>query len=78
VLTRISLDAAAERMLTQNGMDLSSVPAAGDIVYLQPTANLSTGGTAVDVTDTIHPDNRIMAERAILALGLDVGGVDFS
>jgi cyanophycin synthetase len=77
VLTRISLDGAAERMLTQNGMTISSVPTAGDIVYLQPTANLSTGGTAVDVTDVIHPDNRIMAERAILALGLDVGGVDF-
>jgi cyanophycin synthetase len=41
-------------------------PGAGEIVYLQPTANLSTGGTAVDVTDVIHPDNRVMAERAIL------------
>lgn len=77
VLTRISLDAAAERMLAQRGMDATSVPDDGDTVYLQPTANLSTGGTAVDVTDVIHPDNRTMAERSILALGLDVGGVDF-
>jgi cyanophycin synthetase len=77
VLTRISLDAAAENMLAQRDMTLGSVPADGDVVYLQPTANLSTGGTSVDVTDVIHPDNRIMAERAILALGLDVGGVDF-
>jgi cyanophycin synthetase len=77
VLTRISLDHAAERMLAQRDMTVDSVPEAGDVVYLQPTANLSTGGTAVDVTDVIHPDNRIMAERAILALGLDVGGVDF-
>ena len=77
VLTRISLDAAAERMLAQADMTADSVPAGGEIVYLQPTANLSTGGTAVDVTDVIHPDNKIMAERAILALGLDVGGVDF-
>ncbi len=77
VLTRISLDAAAERMLGQLDMTEESVPADGETVYLQPTANLSTGGTAVDVTDTIHPDNRAMAERAILALGLDVGGVDF-
>ncbi|MFK7829516.1 MAG: cyanophycin synthetase [Congregibacter sp.] len=77
VLTRISLDAAAERMLAQRGMHSGSVPKDGDAVYLQPTANLSTGGTAVDVTDEIHPDNKIMAERAILALGLDVGGVDF-
>ncbi|HJX20988.1 MAG TPA: Mur ligase family protein, partial [Steroidobacteraceae bacterium] len=41
------------------------------------TANLSTGGTATDVTDVIHPDNREMAERAVRAIGLDVGGVDF-
>lgn len=77
VLTRISLDAAAERMLAQRDMDAESIPEDGVEVYLQPTANLSTGGTAVDVTDVIHPDNKIMAERAILALGLDVGGVDF-
>ena len=41
------------------------------------TANLSTGGTAIDVTDIVHPDNREMAERAVQAIGLDVGGVDF-
>jgi cyanophycin synthetase len=77
VLTRISLDAQAERMLAERDMGTDSVPAEGEVVYLQPTANLSTGGSAVDVTDTIHPDNRDMAERAIAALGLDVGGVDF-
>ena len=47
------------------------------MVYLRKTANLSTGGTAIDVTDVIHPDNRLMAERAIRAVGLDIGGVDF-
>ncbi len=77
VLTRITLDGAAERMLEQAGYDADSVLGAGEIAYLQPTANLSTGGTSVDVTDVIHPDNKSMAERAILALGLDVGGVDF-
>ena len=41
------------------------------------TANLSTGGTAIDVTDLVHPDNAEMAVRAIRAIGLDVGGVDF-
>jgi cyanophycin synthetase len=46
-------------------------------VYLRSTANLSTGGTATDVTDSIHPDNRDMAVRAVRAIGLDVGGVDF-
>ena len=47
------------------------------MVFLRSTANLSTGGTATDVTDIIHPDNRDMAVRAIRAIGLDVGGVDF-
>ena len=50
---------------------------AGRAVYLRSTANLSTGGTATDVTDVIHPDNRDMAVRAVKAIGLDVGGVDF-
>jgi cyanophycin synthetase len=53
------------------------VPEEGRTVFLRSTANLSTGGTATDVTDVIHPDNREMAERAVRAIGLDVGGVDF-
>ena len=53
------------------------MPPEGEVVYLRKTANLSTGGTAIDVTDVIHPDNKLMAERAIRAVGLDIGGVDF-
>ena len=53
------------------------MPAAGEVVYLRSTGNLSTGGTAIDVTDVVHPDNREMAVRAVEAIGLDVGGVDF-
>ena len=77
VLTRLELDHQAERLLTKLGYDRSTVPPKGEIVYLRSTANLSTGGTAIDVTDTIHPDNREMAIRAIKAIGLDIGGVDF-
>ncbi len=77
VLTRLELDAQALKMLERIGMTPQSVPAAGQVVYLRSTANLSTGGTATDVTDVIHPDNRDMAVRAIRAVGLDVGGVDF-
>ncbi|MBS0376088.1 MAG: cyanophycin synthetase [Proteobacteria bacterium] len=77
VLTRLELDAQAEAMLAKAGLTPGSVPAAGQVVYLRSTANLSTGGTATDVTDVIHPDNREMAERAVRAIGLDVGGVDF-
>ena len=77
VLTRLVLDDQAAQMLAKAGLTASSVPAAGQVVYLRSTANLSTGGTATDVTDVIHPDNRDMAVRAIRAVGLDVGGVDF-
>jgi cyanophycin synthetase len=77
VLTRLELDEQADRLLAKRGYDRGTVPPEGEIVYLRATANLSTGGTAIDVTDVIHPDNRQMAVRAIRAIGLDVGGVDF-
>ncbi len=77
VLTRLEFDHQAERLLARLGYDRNSVPADGELVYLRSTANLSTGGTAIDVTDIIHPDNKEMAIRAISAIGLDVGGVDF-
>ena len=77
VLTRLELDPQAEKMLARVELTAESIPTAGQIVYLRSTANLSTGGTATDVTDIIHPDNREMAERAVRAIGLDVGGVDF-
>ena len=77
VLTRLELDAQAHKMLEKAQLTPRSVPAQGEIIYLRSTANLSTGGTATDVTDVIHPDNREMAERAVRAIGLDVGGVDF-
>jgi cyanophycin synthetase len=77
VLTRIDFDYQAERLLEEHGLTKESVPEAGQVVYLRTTANLSTGGTAEDVTDVVHPDNVEMAVRAISAIGLDVGGVDF-
>jgi cyanophycin synthetase len=77
VLTRIEFDHQAERLLAKLGYDRNTVPEDGEKVYLRSTANLSTGGTAQDVTDIIHPDNRDMAIRAIKAIGLDIGGVDF-
>ena len=77
VLTRLVLDAQADMMMARMGYTAESVPGVAEIVFLRSTANLSTGGTATDVTDIIHPDNRDMAVRAIRAIGLDVGGVDF-
>ncbi len=77
VLTRLEFDHQAERLLAKKEYSKATVPEKGEIVYLRSTANLSTGGTAIDVTDIMHPDNREMAIRAIKAVGLDIGGVDF-
>ena len=77
VLTRLNFDHQAETMLERKGYTRSSVPADGERVFLRSTGNLSTGGTATDLTDVVHPDNIEMATRAVRAIGLDVGGVDF-
>jgi cyanophycin synthetase len=77
VLTRLEMDDQAEKLLSQLGYDVHTVAPAGEVVFLRSTANLSTGGVAIDVTDIIHPDNVAMAERTINAIGLDIGGVDF-
>lgn len=77
VLTRLELDPQALRLLAAAGRAPETVLPAGEVFYLRSTGNLSTGGTAIDVTDLVHPDNREMAERATLAIGLDVCGVDF-
>jgi len=77
VLTRLELDREANLMMERVGYTADAVPKEGEVVFLRSTANLSTGGTATDVTDVIHPDNRDMAVRAVRAIGLDVGGVDF-
>ena len=77
VLTRLTFDHQAETMMARKGYTRESVPEAGEEVFLRSTGNLSTGGTATDVTDVVHPDNVEMAVRAVKSIGLDVGGVDF-
>lgn len=77
VLTRLELDSQAMRLLEEAGYNENTVLDQGQLFYLRSTANLSTGGTSIDVTDIVHPDNRDMAVRAIKAIGLDIGGVDF-
>ena len=77
VLTRLELDEQAHRLLEIAGPPPRPCSRTGEVFYLRSTGNLSTGGTAIDKTDVIHYDNRMMAERAVKAIGLDVGGVDF-
>lgn len=76
VMTRITIGAQAEKLLAHAGYTLDTVLPEGERFYLAPTGNMSTGGTAVDVTDIIHPDNREYCRRAALVIGLDVAGID--
>jgi cyanophycin synthetase len=76
VLTEITIDRDSLDLLQKLNYTLSSVPADGEIVYLKSTANLSTGGTSIDVTDMVHPENIFIAERISRVIGLDVCGID--
>lgn len=76
VLTRIRLDASAELTLSKQGCTWDSVPAVGEVVYLRDNSNLSTGGTATDITDEVHSDNAAVAVLAAETIGLDIAGVD--
>lgn len=76
LLTKITLDSDSDRLLAMQSLSTDSIPAEGQRVMLKSTANLSTGGTATDVTDEIHPENRFMAERIAATIGLDICGID--
>lgn len=75
-LTQIKVDQFTEDMLVKEGLSLESVLPEGQELHLKPTANLSTGGTATDVTDLVHPDNIFMCERIARIIGLDICGID--
>ncbi|MDX2270800.1 MAG: cyanophycin synthetase [Cyanobacteriota bacterium] len=76
VLTQISVDDMTTRILERKGYTLDTVLPVGEHCTLKSTANLSTGGVAVDCTDIIHPYNIFIAERAAQIVGLDVAGID--
>jgi cyanophycin synthetase len=75
-LTKIRLDEIALACLATQGLTADSIPPKGKRVTLRHNANLSTGGSATDVTDDVHPE---VAQRAVSAaqmVGLDICGVD--
>lgn len=76
VLTQIDVDRDTIDLLKKANMTTETVPNSGEIIYLKSTANLSTGGTSVDVTDMMHPENIFLAERISRIIGLDVCGID--
>lgn len=76
VLTLIDVDGQTMRCIHKGGYDLDSVLPEGEKLDLKTTANISTGGTAIDCTDQVHPENVFLFERIARIIGLDVAGVD--
>lgn len=75
-LTKIRIDAIAEARLAAQGLTPDAVPGKGQRVILRNNANLSTGGTATDVTNSVHPEVAARAVEAAQTVGLDICGVD--
>ena len=76
ILTMLPSDERTVAFIAERGWTLDSVPPAGQHVPLRGTANLSTGGTSIDRTDEMHPDNVTACEMAAAIVGLDIAGID--
>jgi len=75
-LTKIKIDAQTISILARKNLTLDSVLPYGEVLFLKDTANLSTGGTARDVTASVHPNNIFLAERIARLMNLDICGID--
>jgi len=75
-LSKLRLDDIACGVLAEQGLTVDSVPAAGQIVLIRRNANLSTGGSATDVTDLVHPEVSARVCEGVRMVGLDIAGVD--
>jgi cyanophycin synthetase len=75
-LTKIRVDPIVLLGLTKKGLSLDSIPNKGQTLYLRESANISTGGTAIDVTEQVHESFINLAIRAVKIVGLDVAGID--
>ena len=76
VLTQITVNELTKTIIKDAGHTLETVLPDGEMFVLKDTANLSTGGTATDVTDIVHPANVAMAERISKIIDLDICGID--
>jgi cyanophycin synthetase len=76
VLTEIAVDGQTKRLIHNAGYELDTVLPKNERLFLKTTANISTGGTAIDMTDEVHPENVFLFERIARIIGLDVAGVD--
>ncbi|MDP1801775.1 MAG: cyanophycin synthetase [Bacteroidota bacterium] len=75
-MTTIKIDKVTTAILNRKNLTLGHTLPLGEILFLKDTANISTGGTSTDVTDTIHPANILMAERIAKLMHLDICGID--
>lgn len=76
ILTKIKIDESTLAILTEKNLTLDSILPLNKVLFLKDTANISTGGTAHDVTEITHPHNIFLAERAARLINLDVCGID--
>jgi cyanophycin synthetase len=76
VMTRLQVSSVTHHLLKRAGYTMDTVLKDTEIFFLELTANLSTGGSAVDVTDRVHSSNKFMAERIARIIGLDIAGID--
>jgi cyanophycin synthetase len=76
VMSLIKIDELALGVLLQQGLTPDAIPSVDQVVLIRRNANLSTGGSAVDVTDRVHPDVAARAVEAAQMVGLDIAGVD--
>lgn len=75
-LTKIKVDQIVFNVLARQNLTMNYIPNQQEVICLRDNANLSTGGTAADVTDEVHPENITLAARIARLLGLDVAGID--
>ncbi|MGH7783072.1 MAG: cyanophycin synthetase, partial [Candidatus Binatia bacterium] len=76
LLTQIDIDGQTMRCIRRREYELDSILPKGEVLDLKSTANISTGGTAIDRTDEVHPENVFLFERIARIIGLDVAGID--
>lgn len=76
ILTKIKIDKNTQSILKEHGLTLNSILKKDKELRIKDTANISSGGTAYDVTGLIHPQNILLAERAARLIGLDICGID--
>jgi cyanophycin synthetase len=76
ILTKIKVDENTKSILVEKNLTLNTVLPIGEILFLKDTANLSSGGTAKDVTEIVHPHNVFLMERIARLMNLDICGID--